>query len=188
MSRITLPSTLEHVSAIQALVDNGWQGKWNHAEDGFIGLDGCEGTLAEFIHKQGPLNYYQTVQLVLNLGTQITALAQLEKGLTSLCQNDIVVCDGFVISNMTNSATLKNDFLEIVRPVDIHSCTSPEMEQLDTLPSVVHVSAIYYNIASLCLESMDISHEMREIQGSKLYYMLRRCLRHDPQTREFLYI
>jgi len=188
MRRISLPATPEHIAATQALVDSGWRGDWKRSGDGLIALDGCEGSLAQYIRAHGPLDYHQAVQLALNLGTQIVALAELGKGLISLRKDDVIVCAGFLISDLSDAAALEEDQLEIVRAVDCHPCTAPEVEKVDTLPSMVHISAIYYSIALLCLECMGISREMREIRGSKLYYLLDRCLRHDPQTREFLYI
>ncbi len=188
MRRISLPATPEHLAAIQALVDSGWRGDWKRTADGLIALDGCEGLLTQYIQAHGPLDYHQAVQLALNLGTQVVALAKLKKGLISLRPDNVIVCDGFLVSNLSDAVPLEKDQLEIVRAVDCHSCTAPEVEKVDTLPSLVHISAAYYSIALLCLECMGISREMREIRGSKLYYLLNRCLRHDPQTREFLYI
>tara|TARA_Y100000741_G_scaffold221663_1_gene168983 strand:+ start:521 stop:1093 length:573 start_codon:yes stop_codon:yes gene_type:complete len=187
-SRVSLPAAPERLAVTQALVDSGWRGDWKLTTGGLIALDGCEGSLAQYIRAHGPLNYHQAVQLALNLGTQIVALAELGKGLISLRQDDVIVCSGFLIGDLSNTVALEGNQLEIVRAVDQHHCIAPEVEKLDTLPSVVHMSAIYYSIAVLCLECMDISREMREIQGSKLYYLLDRCLRPDPQTREFLYI
>lgn len=188
MSRISLPATPEHLATTQALVHSGWRGNWKHTDDGLIALDGCEGSLSQYIQAHGRLDYYQAVQLALNLGTQIVALAELRKGLISLNQDDVIVCAGFLIGDLSNTVPLEGNKLEIVRAIDIHPCIAPEVEKLDTLPSVVHMSAIYYSIAALCIECMDISREMQEIQGSKLYYLLKRCLRPDPQTRGFLYI
>lgn len=188
MSQISLPATQERIAMTLALVDSGWLGDWKRTDERLIILDGCEGSLAQYIQAHGPLDYYQAVQLALNLGTQIVSLAELGKGLISLRQDDVIVCNGFIIGDLSNTVPLDGDQLEIVRPIDIHSCISPEVRKLDKLPSVIHISAIYYSIAALCLESMGISRDMQEIQGSKLYYMLNRCLRPDPQTREFLYI
>lgn len=188
MSQITLPATPEHSVTIQALVDSGWRGAWKHTNDGLIALDGCDGSLTQYIQAHGPLDYQQAVQLALNLGSQIAALAESGRGIVSLRRDDVIVCEGFIIGNLSSTVALEEGKMEIVRAVDCHSCTAPEMHDLDTLPSLVNMSAIYYSIALLCLECMGISREMREIRGSKLYYMLGRCLRHDPQRREFLYI
>ena len=188
MSQITLPDTPEHIVTTQGLVDSGWQGKWKRTDNGLIVLDGCEGSLTQYIQMHGPLNYHQAVLLVLNLGSQIAALAKVGKGLISLRQDDVIVCDGFIIGNLSGTVALEGMKLEIVRAVDLHSGAAPEMHELDTLPSLVNMSAIYYSIAVLCLECMDISRDMQEIKGSKLYYLLKRCMRPDPQTREFLYI
>lgn len=187
-SQITLPATSEHLATIRSLIDGGWRGKWKRTDNESIVLDGCEGTLTQYIQKHGPLKYHQTVQLALNLGTQIIALAELGKGLISLHQDQIIVCDGFLIAELSGLVILEDDLLEIVRPIDRHHNIAPEVDKLNTLPSVVHMSAVYYSIAVLCLECMSISREMLEIKRSKLYYLLDRCLRHDPQTREFLYI
>lgn len=188
MSRISLPATPEHIVTVQALVDSGWQGKWKRTDNGLIVLDGCEGSLAHYIQAHGPLDYHQAVQLALNLGTQIVALAKLGRGLISLRQDDVIVCDGFIIGDLSDTVAIEEWKLEIVRAVDLHSGAAPEVHELDTLPSLVNMSAIYYSIAVLCLDCMDISREMQEIKGSKLYYLLNRCMRPDPQTREFLYI
>ena len=188
MVTVVLLDTDEQRAIMDALVDEGWDGKWKR-KDGKIQISNCEGTLQEYLDKNGPLDYFQTVILALNLGTQIIALASLGKGLPTLAACDITICDGgFVISDLSKVLFIDGDLLHITRPIDLQDHVAPEMKLVDRLPFSTPVSAIYYSIALLCLECLAITSEMREIHGSKLYYLLDRCMRKDPETREFLYI
>lgn len=186
-NKVCLPK--EHIILVQSLVDEGWSGLWSQANGGPVTLECVEGSLSNYIDSHGPLEYFHALQLALNLGTQIVALAKHGKGLVSLNSDDITVCGGgFVISNLSGMVALEGDVLHVVRPIDKTRNAAPELSLVNELPSQLHVSATYYSIATICIESMGIGEDMREIYGSKLYYLLERCMRRDPHRREFLYI
>ena len=181
-------NNVDHPALIQALIEDGWRGEWHYTSDGKIALDNNQGSLCTYLKEHRHLDYFQAIQLVLNLGTQVVALAKLGKGLVSINCDDITISNGFAISDLSRTVVLDGNYLEIVQPIDAGDTDAPEVASLDVLPSRIHVSAIYYSIALLCLKCLGISQDMGEIQGSKLYYLLGRCLRPDPETREFLYI
>ena len=186
---VKIPNSEEQLALIHALVDEGWGGNWKYDENSDVILNSTEGTLCEYLSLHKHLDYFQVVQLALNLGTQIAALAKLGRGFPMLDCNNIIVCSGFIITNpASSSCTLENDKLKIVRVPEITDTAAPEIGRINSLPSTIHMSAIYYSIALICLKCLGINREMKEIHGSKLYYLLQRCLRDDPETREFLYI
>ena len=185
-----------HHSLIQALIDEGWNGKW-YINNNYISIDNTQGSLFSYLTKCKYLNYNDTLQLALDLGTQIIALAKQGKGLVTIDPKNIIVCQNqdsshcnFIISDLsqTFSLNINTDCLEIITTLPLSEYMAPEVHNIDVLPKYIHISAIYYSIALLCLKCLGISKQMREIYGSKLYFFLQRCLRTDPHTREFLYI
>jgi len=187
-SAVKISNSPEQLALIHALVDEGWRGSWEYTGNSAVLLNSAEGTLCEYLSKHKFLDYFQVVQLALNLGVQVQALAKLGKGLPFLDCSNIIVCSGFVITNTHALRPLEDDQLKIVGAVGTTDTAAPEIDRIDSLPSKIHISAIYYSIGLLCLKCLGIDREMKEIQGSKLFYLLQRCLRDDPKTREFLYI
>lgn len=162
--------------------------RWSRTDNNQLMLHKTKGSLREYIKQYGYLDYFQGLQLILDLGSQIVSLANLEKGILTLNSDDITVCNSFVINAFSNLNILENNELIVQHPIIPASTNAPELDTITTLPSKISISALYYNIALICIESLGINREMREIKGTKLYYMLERCLRHDPKRREFLLI
>jgi hypothetical protein len=58
---------------------------------------------------------------------------------------------------------------------------APELLKMNVLPFVTHKSLSYYSLALLCLQKVNLS--LTELQGTKLFYFLERCLREEPSER-----
>jgi hypothetical protein len=63
---------------------------------------------------------------------------------------------------------------------------APELRKIPALPFLTHRSASYYSLALVCLAQTHLS--LAELQGTKLFYFLERCLKHDPKERLLLYL
>ena len=189
-----LKDSKEQRAILEALSEEGWKGTWKVKKNDII-ISNTEGSLEDTLKKE-PLSYFQALILALNLGTQITALATHGKGLLYITPKDITICQGtFIISNLERLILINNEIDEITlsdhvsdHGSDHESDLAPELRDLKTFPTNVSSSVIYYSIARLCLKSLNIDQEMKEIWGSKLYYLLERCLYKDPKKRIFLYI
>ena len=61
---------------------------------------------------------------------------------------------------------------------------APELLKMDALPFITQRSASYYSLGLLCLGLLRfINLSLEEIQGTKLFYFLERCLKEDPAER-----
>ena len=84
---------------------------------------------------------------------------------------------------------------------------SPEQTRITELPSYIHYKTAYYSLACLIIHTLtsddyfieeendESFHErittqldMLSIKGTKLYYLLKRCLEEDPKERSILFI
>ena len=81
---------------------------------------------------------------------------------------------------------------------------SPELEKITEIPSKAHYKTSYYSLACLIIEysfkkeqqgqqeqqgeQEQEQQEMTCLKGSKIYYLLKRCLDTDPNKRSILFI
>jgi hypothetical protein len=72
---------------------------------------------------------------------------------------------------------------------------SPELEKITEIPSKAHYKTSYYSLACLIIEyslkkeqGQQEQEEMACLKGSKIYYLLKRCLDTDPNKRSILFI
>ena len=63
---------------------------------------------------------------------------------------------------------------------------APELQSINQLPFLTHRAASYYSLGLLCLNASFQSLE--ELQGTKLFYFIERCLHKDPATRVCFYV
>ena len=137
--------------------------------------------------------------LAFQLSLQIKALEARGFSLLFLQASDIWILDKqiYFIANLTRLVPLyKKDTFKILLsyPVDFSAaclkepikCIAPELLQMKALPFLMHRSAAYYSAALLCLHVMQQSLE--ELQGTKLFYFLERCLKRDPNERQCLFL
>lgn len=73
-------------------------------------------------------------------------------------------------------------------PFEYGKRMAPELMFVIRLPAVCNPTAALYALKCLCVEQMDIKHNLKTIAGTKLYYLLERCSRPDPKERCFLFI
>ena len=66
------------------------------------------------------------------------------------------------------------------------NCCAPELLKITELPFTTHKSASYYSLALLCLHTLNIS--LDDLQGTKLFHFLERCLHINAEERVLLYL
>ena len=70
-------------------------------------------------------------------------------------------------------------------PLPADKC-APEVLQMHILPFYTHRSASYYSLALLCLKQLNLS--LPDIQDTKLFYFLERCMQGLPEERSLIYL
>ena len=98
----------------------------------------------------------------------------------------------YVLANLAQRVPLqKKDVMQLVLvyptvfPLPSELC-APELRKIPGLPFITPRSASYYSLALVCLHQINLS--LDNLQGTKLFYFLERCLSEDPNERLLLYI
>ena len=142
------------------------------------------------------MEYPEVETMAFHLSLQMNYLE--EQGFTLLFwqPSDILILhDGadkymYLLANLAQMVPLdKNNRNELVLiypkvyPLPQERC-APELLKMNALPFRTHRSASYYSLALLCLLHLSLD----QIQGSRLFYFLERCLEEEPKERTLLYL
>ena len=73
-------------------------------------------------------------------------------------------------------------------PLEYGDRMAPELMFVIRVPAVCNPTAALYSLKCLCVEQMEVAHNLEAIAGTKLFYLLERCSRPDPNDRCFLFV
>ena len=140
------------------------------------------------------MEYEMYLKLIYFLTTQLEFLISVEKK----CFYKLVPSNIFIIDNST-FIYLSNEYL-----LDIHEnnkmticcpfskeeqLDSPELLELITIPAEIHYKTVYYSLASLVIYFLNNDNkEIKILEGTKLFGLLKRCLHIVPEKRSILFI
>ena len=167
--------------------------------------------LTKFLSKNKNFSYNQAKWLFLDIGKQYEGLEKDGYGNLYIDQKDIVCIflndindrngEKIIYLYLNTSTFIKknNMDLEITKPLKPNKYFSPEMRSLNSFPAQIPYTSCYYSLSLLIidifsdLKSLEYTLEnfkklLQEIEDSKLYYSLLRCLEEDPNNRYFLFI
>lgn len=167
--------------------------------------------LTKFLTKNKNFSYNQAKWLFLDIGKQYEGLEKDGYGNLYIDQKDIVCIflndindrngEKIIYLYLNTSTFIKknNMDLEITKPLKPNKYFSPEMRSLNSFPGQIPYTSCYYSLSLLIidifsdLKSLEYTLEnfkklLQEIEDSKLYYSLLRCLEEDPNNRYFLFI
>ncbi len=204
MVRVVLTPKQEQVTIqtqlLQSLKESGWDGEWS-VNNKTIVLDVEKGVSLDKYIKTTPLDYSHALRLALSIGTQLatlssdTILSKQKLGVLFFELKDIMVLDENWYLLTSHSKILPMDDknqLELTKPIKFTGFLSPELENVTSLPFSTDQSCSYYSLALLCLQALHLDynkeHDFLKLKGTKLYYLLERCLEKKPKNRRFLYI
>ena len=139
------------------------------------------------------LPYNTNETLALHLSLQLAALEKRGFTLFFWEANDIWVINNgecFLLGNLEQIVPLYNkDPSQLllryptIFPFPQNKC-APEVLKMAALPFITHRSASYYSVALLCLQEVSKANlSLEQIQGTKLFYFLERCLKENPKER-----
>jgi hypothetical protein len=150
------------------------------------------------------MNYETVLKLISCLTKQIHYLIMKESKIFYLYdQTNIIVVDDskFIYLSNDHLMDIKGDFIQVNRPFSCLGFVSPEIIKINSIPSEVNYKIIYYSLAALavyCLFNINITNTdinlielnniLAPIEGTKLYWLLLRCLDNDVKRRVILYI
>jgi len=202
MNNITLTPPREkfdiQIRLLNALKNHGWNGKWVAGESK-IDITSKDSISLQDRLNEKPLYYPDVLRLALCLGSQLAGLskdgAEPKYGVLFFNLNDILVIDKdwYLLTNLSKIIPLteEND-LELQQPIPLDGFLAPELVGANTLPLIVNPSCAYYSLALLCLKTLGLHDNnmggIDVLMGSKLYYLLQRCMEKNPVNRRFLYV
>lgn len=130
--------------------------------------------------------YNEAVRFVLDIGTQVGAIAEYGYAPIFLLHEHISrIDDTFIITNFQEFIPLKNGKLSIKTLFKKSKYISPELLKAYSLPFIADIQTIHYNIVKLCLQNLHIDHNIDNLFPSKLYYLFKRVI---DERQEILYI
>ena len=155
------------------------------------------------------------IKLMYFLTKQIDFLITIEKKcFYKLHPNNIFIIDDYKFIYLSNEYLIdinENNRMQIQYPFEKHEWfDSPEILELDTLPTEIHYKTVYYSLASIAIyllldndndnDNENENNKKKEekkkkinklfelIEGTKLFGFLKRCLRIVPEKRSILFI
>ena len=174
--------------------------------------------LIDLLKRKETLSYRHLSQLFLNVGKQLEGLEKDNYCNLFLKMEDIVRVEletstqkggsggdiFFLYLNTENFTPIKEKKTKILKPFNKNEKNiSPEMKLVKSFPTEIHLNSQFYSLSLLvchCGEwnkkkplkinySIDYFREyLSNIDNTKLYWALLRCLENNPNDRVYLYI
>ena len=206
---LTIPNTEINMALINSLIDNGWDGEFQKKKGTIvIELDDKAQTLAERI-KDRPFEYYEAQRLAICLAVQMEQLFKIHKSYLFFDLEDISIIDEnwYIINSFDENsdkivdivvhddadAVVKVNNVEFGKPVRLSGeYMAPEVKSYfasakPQIPFNTNVSCIYYSIALIMMEIMDVD-DAEPLNGSPMFFFLNRCLEKNQDNRFFLFV
>lgn len=206
---LTIPNTEINMALINSLIDNGWDVEFEKKKGGIvIELDDKAQTLAERI-KDRPFEYYEAQRLAICLAVQMEQLFKMHKSYLFFDLEDISIIDenwyiinSFdensdkivdIVANDDADPRVKVNNVEFGKPVRLSGeYMAPEVKsyfasEKPQIPFNTNVSCIYYSIALIMMEIMDVD-DAEPLNGSPMFFFLNRCLEKNQDNRFFLFV
>jgi hypothetical protein len=158
------------------------------------------------------LSYSLSLKMVYYLSKQLSYLIDYEsKSFYTYDPKNILVIDNkfFLYLSLDHLKEIKNDNIHIYHPIkypqytqryrieninfglfeespSVNHYLSPELSNEKTIPIIIHYKTIFYSLGLLLIDFL--SSSINSIKDTKLYYFIKRCLKHSPSERYLLYI
>jgi serine/threonine protein kinase len=164
-------------------------------------------SLKEYLLNRKSLSYQDCIKLIEDLSKQISYLKYLQHGIIGIDMNDILVIDDhtFVFIGEGNLYPLNEEGnINIYSPISKPYFMSPEVLELTKIPAEISYKVSYYSLGVLVVYFLlhrywfagnkvpgtaeEEDEILKPIQGTKMYWFLKRCLNKDMSKRELLFI
>ena len=148
------------------------------------------------------MNYATTLSMVTDLTMQLSRLLAQNKCFYVFDPDNLIVIDGNKFIYASNEHLLdfapRRGTILFMKPfIKLLRFSSPEVSRIVILPSEINHKAIYFSLGMLALyglydeqheEEDEVHEKMKSIKGTKLYWLVKRCLDEDPNKRSILFI
>ena len=132
------------------------------------------------------MSYTEVETLAFHLSLQLRVLERRDCSLLFWQSSDILFVNKklYLLANLMNLVPIKSDQIVLNYPAIFpfpKAVCAPELLKMKALPFITHKSLSYYSLALMCLQKLNLSLE--QLQGTKLFYFLERCLKEEPSER-----
>ena len=150
-------------------------------------------------------SYESALKLVYNLTNQLKYLIEEEsESFYRYTTDNIIVIDNDKFIYLSNENLMKiiekTELIKFVAPFDRDGFVSPELLKIKSVPSTVNYRTIYYSLGLLVMDCLfdyqkendilninDKEELLTPIKDTKLFYLIKRCLHDDPDSRVIIY-
>ena len=136
------------------------------------------------------LSYQQAVRLTLDISAQLAKLHENKKGFINIRKDqiDMIGENNFIIKEIELYRVKSNGELLISKPFQYNDLMAPELNNINTLPETVNSNVGFYCICKLVLSLLNINNNLDRLRPTKLYFLMERILKENPNERRFIYI
>ena len=136
------------------------------------------------------LSYEQAVRLVLDLSAQLSMLIKNKQAILSVnkTQIEMIGDSNFIFKSIDLFRVSLKDQVLISKPFTYNKLMAPELENLKVLPSRVNLNVGYYAICKLAVSLLDIGNDITRLRPTKLFFLIERMFKSNPEERRFIYI
>lgn len=136
------------------------------------------------------LSYQQAVRLTLDLSAQLAKLHENKKGFISVSKEQVEMIgeNTFIIKEVELFRVKSSGNLLISKPFTYNNLMAPELKNLNTLPETVNANVGYYCICMLALSLLNVDNNLDRLRPTKLYFLMERILKENPNNRRFIFI
>ena len=134
-----------------------------------------------------PADYQTALQIALQVGTQIKILAERNLCIPVITPEDILITKHgqYLLDPTTYIPLSPQKTYKLDSPLKVSAAyLAPELKEAGT--GTFSYSTSLYSYAVTILTLMDI--DLDSLEPTKLYYLLKRCMRDNPSERLFLYV
>lgn len=159
-------------------------------------------TLKDYLNvKEGQLSYNDINNLLVQVGNQILTIERNNMTVPFIDPNDIIVINNYFIYLGVNIIPIEEDNdIMIVKPYKKSIFFSPELLSITTLPNNVSRKSWIYSLGILCIFCLskdkrlmgknkdDLMEKIKDIESTKVYFCIERCINPDTNNRYYYYI
>jgi len=159
-------------------------------------------TLGQYLNsKEGQLSYIDINNLIIQVGNQISEIERNNITVPFIEPVDIIVINNYFLYLGVNVITIKDNTSVIIsKPYTKNIFFSPEMISINSLPSNVSKKSWIYSLGMICIfclskdkrlngkNNEELMGAIKDIESTKLYFCIERCINSNPNKRFYYYI
>jgi len=154
--------------------------------------------------KGGQLSYIEVQNFMIQIGKQIEEIERKGFSIPFININDIIVLNDNIFLylgvELLPIVMEENNNMNITKPYRMNYFFSPELQQMSRLPYKISNKTWYYSLGMIGIfllsknkrlerkNHKELMYEIIDIEDTKLYFCIKRCIEPNPENRYYYYI